>query len=117
MRTPYKSHVCQTLGELNEFLGWMMINAPAFTDRTGYFAEQNIDTEFQALNESFDVLRSKLGEERYAKMVGMAARMRALFEADPETKTGQTIAGCGIIHEMELMLGRKRAAPTESAHS
>jgi hypothetical protein len=109
MRKPYKSYVCQTLGELNELLGWMMIHAPTFTDRSGHFPEQNIDTEFQALNESFDVLRTKLGEERYAKMREMSAEMRALFEADPESKTGQTIEGCRIIYEMELMLRRKRA--------
>jgi hypothetical protein len=36
--------------------------------------------------------------------------MKALFQADPETKTGETIAGCQIIHEMELMLRWKRAA-------
>jgi hypothetical protein len=111
MPRPYKPYIAQTIGELNDELGWMMLNAPTFKDRTGYFPERSIDTAFQGLNEGLDTLRSKIGEERHAKMREMSDQMRALFEADPETKTGETIAGCRIIHEMELMLRRKRAAP------
>ena len=89
----------------------MMLNAPTFKDRTGYFPERSIDTAFQGLNEGLDTLRGKLGEERYAKMREMSDQMRALFESDPESKTGGLKAGRQIIHEMELMLRRKRATP------
>jgi len=110
MRRPYKPHIAQTIGELNEKLGWMMLNAPTFKDRTGYFPERSIDTAFQGLKESLANLRSKLGEERYAKMLEMADQMRALFESDPESKTGDSKAGRLIIREMGLMLRRKKAA-------
>jgi hypothetical protein len=113
MRLPYKPYICQTIGELNEKLGWMMLNAPTFKDRTGYFPERNIDTAFQALEDSLANLRGKLGEKRYIKMLEMADQMRALFESDPESKTGGSKAGRLIIREMELMLRRKKAAPPE----
>jgi len=113
MRRPYKPYICQTIGELNEKLGWMMLNAPTFKDRTGYFPERSIDTAFQALKDSLANLRGKLGEERYSKMLEMADQMRALFESDPESKTGGSKAGRLIIREMELMLRRKKAAPPE----
>ncbi len=113
MRRPYKPYVSQTIGELNEKLGWMMLNAPTFKDRTGYFPERSIDTAFWALNEGLDTLRSKLGEERYAKMREMSDQMRALFESDPDSKNGGSKAGRMTIYEMELMLRRKRAAPNQ----
>jgi len=37
--------------------------------------------------------------------------MRALFEADPEDKTGETSKGCKIIHEMEDLLRQVRRKP------
>jgi hypothetical protein len=113
MRRPYKPYLAQTIGELNEKLGWMMLNAPTFQDRTGYFPERSIDTAFQALKDSLANLRGKLGEERYSKMLDMADEMRALFESDSESKTGGSKAGRMIIREMELMLRRKRAAAPE----
>lgn len=111
MPRPYKPYICQTIGELNDKLGWMMLHAPTFEDPKSYFPDRNLKNTFEGFNESLATLRSKLGEERYAKMREMSDQMRALFEADPETKTGETIAGCRIIHEMELLLRRKRAAP------
>ena len=113
MRRPYKPYIAQTIGELSEKLGWMMLNAPTFKDRTGYFPERSIDTAFQGLNDSLANLRGKLGEERYAKMREMSDQMRALFESDPEGATGGRKAGRQIIHEMELMLRRKWAAAPE----
>jgi hypothetical protein len=113
MRRPYKPYVAQTIGELNEQLGWMMLNAPTFKDRTGYFPERSIDTAFQGLKDSLANLRGKLGEGRYAKMLDMADQMRALFGSDPENKTGGSKAGRLIIREMELMLRRKKAAAPE----
>ncbi len=110
MSRPYKPYICQTVGELNDKLGWMMLNAPTFKDRTGYFPDRNIENTFQGFNESLDTLRGKLGEERHAKMREMSDQMRALLESDPESKTGGSKAGRQIIHEMELLLRRKRAA-------
>lgn len=104
---PYRPYIPQNIGELMDQLGSMMLGAPTFKDKTGYFP-QNIDTEFFALNEGLLVIRKKLGEERYAALRTLSDKMRALFEADPEDKTGETQAGREIIHEMEDILKSNR---------
>jgi len=86
----------------------MLLSAPKFIDKTGYFPYQNLDYVFRQLNEGLSVNRPKLGEERYHELMGMSDRMRALFEADPEDKTGETLKGCKIIHEMEDILKQVR---------
>jgi hypothetical protein len=108
--TPYSSHIPRTRGELYDLLGSMMLGSPTFEDRTGYFPERNIHTEFFALNEGLKALRKTLGEDRYAKMVELSDRMRAHFEADPEDKTEDSMAGRQLIYEMEdLLRGKPKA--------
>jgi hypothetical protein len=87
-----------------DYLGMMMLDSPTFIDRTGYFPSRNLDMAFSELNEGLGVIRKKLGEERYLKLMDMSDRMRAHFEADPEDKTDDTIKGREIIHEMETLL-------------
>src|SRR5579871_4483036 len=96
----YRPYIPQTLGELMDHVMSMMLGAPTFIDKTGYFPQMNLDTEFFALNEGLLAVRKKLGEERYATLKVLSDKMRALFEADPEDKTGDTQAGRQIIHEM-----------------
>ena len=45
-----------------------------------------------------------LGEERYLTLKAMSDQIRALFEADPDDKTGDTRAGHMLIQEMEDIL-------------
>ena len=111
MQRQYDPHICQTLGEFNDKLAWIMLSAPKFEDQTGRYTGQNIDSVFEGFNASIDNLRVKLGEERYANMREMSDRMRALFQSDPDVINGGRKAGRQIIHEMELMLRRKRAVP------
>ena len=92
------------MGEVIEMLGMMMLSSPTFMDKSGYFPEQNLDTVFQALNEGLRLIKGKLGEERYRTLTDMSDRMRALFEADPDDKTGETRAGQMLILEMEDIL-------------
>ncbi len=109
----YRPYIPQSIGELMDKLGAMMLGAPSFKDKTGYFPQMNIDTQFLALNEGLLAIRKKLGEERYAALKTLSDKMRALFEADPEDKTGDTQAGREIIHEMEDILrsAAKRTGP------
>ncbi len=100
----YKPYVPQDVGELLDYLGYMMLASPTFKDKTGYFPRQNIDTAFLGLNEGLLVARKVLGKERYATLRALSDKMRALFEADPGDKTGDTHAGCMLIHEMEDIL-------------
>lgn len=104
MSRTYTPYIPQTISEIMDKLGSMMLNAPTFRDETGYFPEKTLETEFHALNEGLKIIRPKVGEDRYAALVSLSDRMRAHFEADPENKTDDTILGRGLIHEMEDIL-------------
>lgn len=97
-------YIPKTRFEIQDFLGRMMLGAPTFVDKTGYFESRNIDTEFFALNEGLNAVRKQLGEEAYQQLAELSAQMRALFEADPENKTGETKRGRQCIREMEDIL-------------
>jgi hypothetical protein len=94
--------------ELLEFVVSMLSSAPKFTDGTGYFPYQNLDYVFRQLHEGLSFNRQTLGEKRYNELMRMSDQMRALFEADPEDKTGDTLKGCKIIHQMEDILRQNR---------
>jgi hypothetical protein len=105
---PVKIHIAKNIQELLELTSSMLLSAPTFIDRTGYFPYRNLDYVFRELHEGLNHNRRKLGEERCAELTRMSERMRALFEADPEDKTGETLQGCKIIHEMEDVLKQVR---------
>ena len=104
---PHKTYTPKNISELIDLLGFMMIKSPTFIDNTGYFPGQNIDTVFNALTESLQLLREKFGENRYLKLIEMSGRMRAHFEADPEDKTDDSLKGREIIEEMEALLKQR----------
>ena len=105
---PVRMHIAQNVQELLELLTSMLLSAPKFLDKTGYLPFLNIDYVFQQLREGLNRNRRTLGEERYHELVRMSDRMRALFEADPENKTGETRKGRDIIQEMEDVLKQVR---------
>jgi len=101
---PKRMYIPSDVGEVLDHLSSMLLGAPTFLDRTGYFPYRNLDYDFQQLTEGLSNIRQTLGEERYNELMRMSDQMRALFEADPEDKTGETLKGCKIIHEMEDIL-------------
>jgi hypothetical protein len=105
---PAKMYVPQNVQDLPEFVVSMLSSAPKFIDKTGWLPFRNLDYVFRQLNEGLNCNRPTLGEERYHELMRMSDRMRALFEADPEDKTGETLKGCKIIHEMEDILKQVR---------
>ena len=106
MPPPYKPYIPKGLSEVRDYVGSMMLGSPTFVDRTGYFPGQNLQTTFYELNEGLRLIRGKLGEERYLKLMEMSDRMRAHFEADPENRTDDTLKGRAIIEQMEELLGQ-----------
>ena len=100
--------VAKDIQELLEILSSMLLSAPKFLDKTGYFPYMNLEYVFRQLNEGLVHNRRTLGEERYHDLMRMSDQMRALFEADPEDKTGETLEGCKIIHKMEDVLRQAR---------
>ena len=97
---PYKPYIPVAVAELIDELGSAVLISPTFKDPTGYFPEQNIDTEFLAINEGLKNVKSKIGTEKYEILVGMSAQMRAYFEADPEDITGDIAKGMNIALDM-----------------
>ena len=89
----------------------MLLGAPTFVDRTGYLPFYNFDYSFRELNEGLAFNRRRLGEDRYQKLAQMSDQMRALFEADPDNKTGDATKGCHIIQDMlEIVEQARRKA-------
>jgi hypothetical protein len=92
----------------------MMGDAPKFADDSGYFPEQNIDTEFRALIEGFGNVRDKIGEEQYAKAIDIAARMKALFLEAADEDDPKTMEGILLIHELIDIIDAARARRVKS---
>jgi hypothetical protein len=105
---PARMHVPQNIPELFELLSSMLLSAPKFTDKTGYLPFLNLEYVFRELCEGLNYNRPKLGKERYHELMQMSDRMRALFEADQEDKTGETWEGRRIILEMVDILKQAR---------
>ena len=106
--TTNRPYIPKGISEIWDFLGAMMLSAPTFKDRTGYFPEQDINTEFFALNEGLKTIRKKIGDDNYKALVTLSDRMRAHFEADPEDRTEDGIKGRNCIIEMETILKASR---------
>ena len=99
-----RAYIPQTIGQIYEMLGSMMLGAPKFVDKTGYFPDRDLDSEFYGLKQGLALVRKQLGEERYTKLVDMADRMRAHFEADPDDTNGECTLGRKLIIEMDEIL-------------
>lgn len=108
MSKNYSVYIPKTVGEVVDHLASMMLESPRFKDASGYFPEQNIDTEFYALNEGLKKLQKRLGEERYQQLKTLSDQMRRHFEADPEDRSDDAIKGREIILEMRELLSKSK---------
>ncbi|WP_446325721.1 hypothetical protein [Blastomonas sp. CACIA14H2] len=108
-----KLYIPQSVGDVADQLSSMMLSAPKFKSRLPWAFEEDIDTNFQELNEGLKVVRRQIGDETYARLVEMSDRMRAHFEADPDDKTEDGIKGRELIDEMIDILhaSRRRKSP------
>jgi hypothetical protein len=115
MSDSYPHYIPEGTSEIMDMLGFMMLSSPKFEDDSGYFPGRNIDTVFYQLNEGLKLVRKQIGEDKYQALVEISARMKAHFEADPEDKTADGLAGRQLIHEMEDILypKRQRTASTD----
>lgn len=104
MARKYQPYIPQTLGELLDKMGFMLLSSPTFIDKSGYFPGRDVETSFYGLNEGLRNLRPQLGEELYQKLRAMSDQMRAYFEADPERTTGDTLKGKQLALDMEELI-------------
>lgn len=110
----YKPYIPETLSELQDFVVPMMGNAPSFKDESGYFPWRSIDTDFHALVEGFGKVRDKIGEDRYAAAIDIAARMKALFLEAADEDDPKTMEGILLIHELIDIIDAARARRVKS---
>jgi hypothetical protein len=93
-------YIPRSIEEVWDLVGSMMLGAPTFIDKTEFFPDRSIETEFFALDEGLKAIRETIGSNDYQRLLDLSARMRAHFEADPEDKTGETTKGRECIVEM-----------------
>ncbi|AXJ95348.1 hypothetical protein DM480_07315 [Sphingomonas sp. FARSPH] len=99
-----KPYIPCSLSEIYDLLGSMILFAPTFVDSLGDFPDRKIDSEFHTLTSGFEVVRKKLGEERYASLMDLAVRAQELFAADQDDANGKTDQGRALLFEMEDVL-------------
>lgn len=95
-----KPYIPASLSDIYDTLGSMMLGALTFIDRMGDFPNRNIDSEFNKLTQGFGLVRKKLGEERCAQLIDLAARAKAVFAADQEDTNGNTDQGRALLLEL-----------------
>jgi hypothetical protein len=105
---PGKMHAPQDIQEILVLLSWILLESPQFIEKSGYFQSMSVDYVFGRLKEGLGNIRETLGEQRYQELMRMSDRMQAHFEADPESKTGETRKGRDIVYDMEDILRQVR---------
>ena len=102
-------YIPQSLSEIYDLLGSMWLSAPTFVDQTGAFPEHDVNQRFEVLTQSFGIVRKKLGEERYARLVELAGQAKALFAADPGDDNGKADEGRKLLAEIEDLIQEVRS--------
>lgn len=102
-------YIPASLSEIYDFLAPLIGDAPTYVDDTGTYPSQNLDSRFSQLTEGFVRVRAKVGEERYAALIDLAARAKALFADDPEDKNGKTDQGIKLLWEIEDIIRAARS--------
>ena len=111
--SPYynpKRYIPATLSEINDMLGSMLLWAPTF--HSASFPDRNVDSRFDQLFEGFVLVQKKVGGERYAQLVDLAGRAKALFKDDQEDKNGKADQGRALLYEIEELIRQARAHRT-----
>ena len=96
-------HIAESFGDLLEIMSYMLIFSPKFNNDI-FCRGRDIETSFYVLNESLSIMRTKLGEGLYHRLIEMSDQMRACFEADPERVTGETRRGKNLVLEAEELI-------------
>jgi hypothetical protein len=100
-------YIPASLSEIYDLLASLILWAPTF-DHDGYYPERNPETEFHVLTEGFSKVRTKIGEERYARLMDLAAKAKALFVDDPNDDNGKTDQGRDLLYEIEDIIQAAR---------
>lgn len=96
----------KTIGALRDRLGSMVLRCPTFQREHEkiLYPGRDIHHIYLELKESLNLLRGKLGEEKFRRLNEMAERTKELFLADEEDKNGKTREGRFLLQDMEELL-------------
>ena len=83
-------------------LAMMMGTSPTFKD--DYFISQTLDTVFTAFFSGLAASKEDLGSARYELLAELTTKARAMFESDPEERTGAAKEGQRILWQMDEIL-------------
>ena len=99
-----KMRVPGTISELSDLLATIVLRAPELQVGLGFPSYRNLNYIFTQLTLGLDANRARLGEARFLELTRMKDEVRALFEADPDDKTGEMHRGCLMINDMDEIL-------------
>ena len=88
-----KMYIPSDVGEFLDHLSSMLLGAPKFLDKTGYFPYRNLDYVFQQLTEGLSNIRQTLGEERYRELMRMSDRDPGAVRGRPGKRDGRGVEG------------------------
>lgn len=90
----------ESLGELSDQLGSMILTAPSFNSRVE--PDSNIDTVFEELNRGIEYLCPKFGSAGCEEMSRMSGEARSLFES------GKVLEGNHMLKAMIEFIRQKK---------
>lgn len=100
------TYIPKSVSELNDFLGFMIVQSPLF--RNIEFPNQNLASVFFELNAALQIVRPRIGEERFQRLSELAQQVRNHFESDPNDDNGNTRAGRKLLYEMKAVLRSRK---------
>lgn len=106
-KSPYSNpepYIPSSLGEIYDQLGSIILKAPTFIDKTGYFPNHDINLRFYQLDTGLGRVKPKLGENNYTKAITFSARAKALFLEDPDMTNGKTKEGIWLLDEISQLI-------------
>ncbi len=102
-------YIPSSLSEVYDLIALMILSAPTFVDRSGYFPEQDVHTLFSMLTQGFEEVRRKLGEERFDKLNDLATRAKALFAGGVDDSSGKADQARDLLFEIEEIIQDARS--------
>ncbi len=95
---PYR-YLPSTLGQIVDRLGAMAL---CFPEHQLPLSDLEMTDEFEELRESLGIVRSKLGEERYASLIAMSRQSEQSYLENDELGGGRTL------REMQALIRKRR---------
>lgn len=115
--SPYRNptrYVPSTLSELQETIMAVIGGAPTFIDPLEHFPDDNIDAIFAELTGGLAKVRELVGQNNYARLLGLSMQAKELFAADQDNTNGKSVQGIKLMLEIEEIIQSVRRTRVET---